>query len=592
MQISNFSQYLNKLDSTTKRLEITSILASLINELDQDETENAINLTLGQLYAPHKNLNFSIAEKMMIRAISSAFGILPEEVDKSFKKTGDLGDTVQSISSKNSSKLTINETHQKLVQIAKLEGAGSQEKKVEKLALLLNELDRDSAKYIVRIILGTTRLGFTALTIVDAISNTLSGDKSKKAQIEEKYNIHPDIALIVAKVKSGGLSSINEIGIEIGVPILSQKPQRIEGPQEVFEKMSEKEVWVEYKLDGTRVQFHFDRNKKVATNSNSESLFEDDTTSAYTKAYTRNLDETSHQYPDLIQGLVKQIDADSVILDGEAIGFDKESGNFLDFQQTITRKRKHGVSETADQIPLKYQVFDILYVNGESLIQKPLSERKQTLEKIVKKGDVITANEYFPVTQANQVKDLFVEAKNHNLEGLVIKNPNKAYEAGARSFSWIKLKRIEDDSIEQGAADSVDCVIMGYNIGKGARAEFGLGAFLAGIYDEQSLSFKSVTKVGSGMKEADLHMLKKLCDSNKSAEKPKNYQVDKLLDQDIWVKPNIVVELRADEITKSPSHTSGYALRFPRLIRLRPDKKAEQTTSMEELERLYSIQRK
>jgi DNA ligase-1 len=591
MKFYNFTSYLTKLDSTTKRLEITSILADLIETLDTEEIQNAINLTLGQLYAPYKNLNFSIAEKMMIRALSAASNQDQETITNTFKKTGDLGDTAELILNTTSSELTINETHSKLVEIAQLEGSGSQEKKVEKLSNLFKELDSKSAKYVTRIVLGTTRLGFTALTVVDALSNTVAGDKSKKAQIEEKYNIHPDIALIVQKVKAGGLNTIDDIGIEIGVPVLSQKPQRVEGPQEVFEKMATDEVWVEYKLDGTRVQFHFDRNKKQE-NLVIDSLFENEPESIYTKAYTRNLDETAHQYPDLIQGLIEQIDADSIILDGEAIGFDKTTGTFLDFQQTITRKRKHGITETASQIPLKYFVFDILYLNGNSLIEKPLSERKKILSSVIKPGETITPDEVFPVTKPEQITQIFVEAKQHNLEGLVIKNPNKSYEAGARSFSWVKLKRIEDESIQQGAADSVDCVIMGYNIGKGARAEFGLGAFLAGVYDEQTLSFKTVTKVGSGMKEADLQSLKKLCDANKSKEKPSNYEVDKLLNQDVWVNPKIVVELRADEITNSPSHTSGFALRFPRLIRLRPDKNPEQTTSLEELAGLYKIQRK
>ncbi len=590
MKISDYAQYLQKLDATTKRLEITSILAQLIAELAADETQNAINLTLGQLYAPYKNLNFSIAEKMMIRALSAAYGTSQEKVLAAFKKAGDLGDTAEGLSTQKSSKLTINETHAKLVEVAILEGSGSQEKKIEKLSNLLKQLDNASAKYITRMVLGTTRLGFTALTIVDAISNTLAGDKSKKAQIEAKYNIHPDIALIVEKIKTGGLSAVDDINIEIGVPVLSQKPQRIEGPDEVFEKMAEKEVWVEYKLDGTRVQFHFDRTKK--SEQAITGLFGVEEAKPFAKAYTRNQDETAHQYPDLVEGLIEQIDAQNIILDGEAIGYDKKTGKYLDFQQTITRKRKHGVNETADQIPLKYIVFDILYLNGKSLIDLPLTERKKILAKVIKKGEVVIANDYFPVTLPAQVTSIFVEAKDHNLEGLVIKNPNKGYEAGARSFAWVKLKRIESGEIVQGAADSVDCVIMGYNIGKGARAEFGLGAFLAGVYDEKTLSFKSVTKVGSGMKEEDLESLKKLCDANKSADKPKNYLVDKLLEQDVWVLPKIVVELRADEITVSPSHTAGFALRFPRLIKMRPDKSAEQTTSLEELETLYKLQKK
>jgi DNA ligase-1 len=591
MNISQYSQYLEKLDATTKRLEITAILAQLIDKLGTDETQNAVNLTLGQLYAPYKNLNFSIAEKMMIRALSVAYSLDQAKILENFKKSGDLGNTAQSFSVQKTSKLSVNETHQKLAEIALLQGTGSQDKKTEKLAALLKQLDSSSVKYVTRIVLGTTRLGFTALTIVDALSTLLANDKSKKAQIEAKYNIHPDIALIVQKIKKGGIKALDDITLEVGVPVLSQKPQRVEAVEEIFEKMALEEVWVEYKLDGTRVQFHFDRDKS-SSETITDLFGQEVSNNVFTKAYTRNQDETSHQYPDLIQGLMDQIDAQSVILDGEAIGFDKSTGKFLDFQQTITRKRKHGVAETAEQIPLQYVVFDILYLNGKSLVELPLAERKQILSKVIKKGSVIVLNEHFTANTANHITDIFVQAKNHNLEGLVIKNPNKPYEAGARSFSWIKLKRIENDSIVQGAADSVDCVIMGYNIGKGARAEFGIGAFLAGIYDENTLTFKSVTKVGSGMTDESLEKLKKLCDKYKVLEKPKNYLVDKLLEQDVWVLPKIVVELRADEITVSPSHTAGYALRFPRLINMRPDKNAEQSTSLEELKNLYKMQKR
>ncbi len=173
-----------------------------------------------------------------------------------------------------------------------------------------------------------------------------------------------------------------------------------------------------------------------------------------------------------------------------------------------------------------------------------------------------------------------------------LKNPEKGYEAGARSFTWVKLKRIDEEGYSQGAADSVDCVVMGYYTGKGVRTQFGMGAFLAGIYDEETLSFKTVTKVGTGMKESDLENIKKLCDQHKSAEAPKDYLVDKDLYPDVWVKPHIVVELRADEITISPKHTATYALRFPRLIRIRTDKKADQATSLKELEDLFLLQKK
>ena len=590
MQITKFSKYLTSLDGTSKRLLITNIIKDLILELEATETQNAVNLILGQLFAPFKNLNFNIAEKMMMRALSLAYSATLETVAELFKQTGDLGDTAEKLSHQKSSTLSINETHQKLVEVAVIEGTGSQDKKIEKLAKLLNRLDNTSAKYVVRIVLGTTRLGFTALTVIDALSQITTGSKQDKDTIEARYNIHPDIGFITEMVKAKGLKALNNIAIEVGVPILAQKPQRVANPEEILEKMASKEVYVEYKLDGTRVQIHFDRNKRVPKTTTS--LFENGDEDIFIKAYTRNLDETIHQYPDIVDGINKQLKATSVILDGEAIGFDKDTGRFLEFQQTISRKRKHGISETAVQIPLKYVVFDILYLDGKSLIELPLRERRKILQEIVKPGDTVMLSHAVITDSASVIKQTFEDAKSKNLEGLVIKNPDKGYEAGARSFAWTKLKRIEEEGYEQGAADSVDCVVMGYNTGKGVRADFGLGAFLAGIYDPITLKYKTVTKVGTGLKETDLENLKKMGDAIASKDKPESYEVDKDLIPDVWILPKIVVELRADEITISPKHTSGYALRFPRLMKFRPDKKPEDSTSLKEIGELYLLQKK
>ena len=587
MKISEFSLFLEQLDQTSKRLEITDILSKLIDQLNINETENAINLVLGQLYAPFKNKTFNVADKMMLKALES-FDSTSRDVNKLFKELGDLGDTAYELSHKTTSNIDINYTHKYLSQIAYLEGAGSQEKKLIQLVKLFEELDKLSLKYIVRIILGTTRLGFTATTVVDALSYLVTGDKSLSDKIESSYNIHPDIAQITKQIKLSGIEHLSSIKIETGVPILSEKPQRVSTPEEVIEKMAADEIWIECKLDGTRVQIHMDKSKKQ---SETESLFEDNE-NYFIGTYTRNLDDSTNQFPDIIEGIKKQIKANSVILDGEAIGYDKESGKFLDFQTTMKRKRKHGISDSLNQVPLKYFVFDILYLDGKALIDIPLRERKKILKEIILAGNIVEISPHIEAKDSAVVRKAFEEAKTKGLEGLVIKNPEKGYEAGARSFTWVKLKRIDEEGYSQAAADSVDCVIMGYYNGKGTRTQFGMGAFLAGIYDLENLTFNTVTKVGTGMKEIDLENIKKYCDKYISNDKPKEYIVDKDLFPDVWVLPRIVVELRADEITISPKHTAGYALRFPRLIRIREDKTAEQATSLKELSELYLLQKK
>ncbi|MEZ6255416.1 MAG: RNA ligase family protein [Patescibacteria group bacterium] len=437
MLFIEFAKYLDKLETTSKRLEITDILSDLIKDLSTNEAAQAIHLTLGQLKAPFESQKFNIADKMMVKAVSQAYQLDESEVQESYNTLGDLGDVIINIKTQNKSTgETIDTVYTALLDIAQIEGKGSQEKKLNKLSELLNKLDPLSAKYVTRIILGTTRLGFTALTIIDALVVYLNGNKDKqlKTDIEFKYNVHPDIGLIVAKIIDKGLAGIQDIKMEPGVPLMPQKPQRLGTTEETLEKMNGT-VWAEFKLDGTRVQLHMDRKKKLHIPLTETPLFgENMEDKIFVKTFTRNLDETTHQFPDIIQAAKEYINADSVILDGEAIGYNKETGEYLPFQETIQRKRKHGIEDAVTEIPLKYLVFDILFYNGNETITKPLIERRKLLNKLIKKNDIILANDNLLTTDPSALEDYFMEAKNKKLEGLVVKNPDSEYQAGAGLF--------------------------------------------------------------------------------------------------------------------------------------------------------------
>jgi DNA ligase-1 len=270
-----------------------------------------------------------------------------------------------------------------------------------------------------------------------------------------------------------------------------------------------------------------------------------------------------------------------------AIGFNKKTGEFLPFQETIQRKRKHNIKEIAEQIPLKYLVFDILYLNGEETINLPLVERRKLLNQIVKKGGNIEIDSHLETENALDVENFFNEAKHKRLEGIMVKKPDSLYEAGARAFSWIKFKRNENSNV----LDTVDVVVMGYFYGKGVRSEFGIGGFLVGIFDLETNSYKSVSKIGSGLTDEEWIKIKKDCDEIQIQEKPKDFDVNKDMYPDIWVKPKIVVTVRADEVSISPIHTAGIALRFPRLISFREDKNPNDTTSIEEIKVIYNLKK-
>ncbi len=588
MKISLFSQYLSLLDKTSKRLEITTILSELINKLNKEEIDKAIYLSSGYLRAPYENIKFNMAEKMMLRALEQAYSTkdnlnISSKINSIYKKEGDLGNVAFELAKdKVSEEIEIIQVYKHLQNIAKEAGPGSQDYKVNKTAELLKRLDKNSAKYIVRIILGLIRLGFTELTIISALAEYL-GNKKYASEIEKKYNIHPDIGLIAKIIKQKGIKGLDEIKIETGVPVLSQKAQRVSGMEEAMKRI--KNVWAEFKFDGTRVQLHLDRDKYISGEIQN-SLFDTEDNKILIRTYTRNLEETTHQYPDIVLAADKQIRAQSIILDGEAIGFNKKTGEFLPFQETIQRKRKHDIEETAKNIPLKYYVFDILFLNGQSLIDKTLRERRKILDKIIDKGDTIIVDEHLETDRFEDLKKYYETAKEKKLEGLIAKNPEDMYQAGARSYSWIKLKSADEKLLK----DSIDCVVLGYYYGKGVRSKFGIGGFLVGIYDEKENNFKTITKIGTGLTEEDWGVLKKMADKLKVGVLPKNIIMNKIFTPDILLSPEIIVEIGADEISVSPSHTAGYALRFPRLLKFRADKKPTEITTLNEIKSMFKNQ--
>lgn len=592
MKFSKLAEYLQKLESTTKRLEITDILTNLIRELNTDEIDKALYLTLGNLKAPFEGEKFNIAEKMMLKIISQTYSKNNDKdflktVNDMYKKSGDLGNVAYELS-KNGKKsdLSVSQVYEKLLKIAKTEGTGSQEEKINSTADLLKNLDKLSAKYTIRIILGITRLGFTELTIMDALAQYLE-DKNLRKEIEKVYDAHPDIGLISNRIISKGLKGIKDITVEPGVPIKAQKCQRLSSPEEAVEKMGV--VRAEFKLDGTRVQLHLDRSKATESKPSTQSdLFGTKDIDYLIKTYTRNLEETTHQYPDIISAASKQVAADSVILDGEAIGYDKKTGEFLPFQETIQRKRKHGIGESAKNIPLKYFVFDILFLNGKSLMRESLSNRRTQLEKIINKGEVIVVNEYLQTDDSEKLQEYFDTARKKGLEGLILKKPGDEYQAGARSYSWVKLKVADQKLLE----DSIDCVVLGYYSGRGVRSKLGIGGFLAGVLDPKTDVFKTISKIGTGLTDEQFIKMKEMCDKIKFDKKPANVELDKNLSPDVYVKPEIVVEIGADEISDSPIHTAGFALRFPRLLKFRDDKDPTEATTVEEIKKIYKSQKR
>jgi DNA ligase-1 len=302
-------------------------------------------------------------------------------------------------------------------------------------------------------------------------------------------------------------------------------------------------------------------------------------------SFSRNLENTTLMYPEL-NVIARQIDAEEVILDSEAVGYDEEHDRLIPFQETMTRKRKYDIAGVSQSIPLRFFVFDILYKDGEDLMTTPLSKRRKILEQTIKKGSTLFLSPHIVTDKTEVLRAYHNEQIKKGLEGVVIKKWESIYEPGRRGYTWVKFK--EEGKVGK-LADTIDGVIMGFYRGEGKRSGFGIGAFLVGV--KQGDIIVSVTKIGTGVSDALWKELKIDLQKQKTDEKPKQYkEVEKMLTPDVWVDPTIIVEIAADDITKSPIHGALFALRFPRLVRIRTDKSVNQITSLKELETMYGNQ--
>ena len=591
MKFKELCSYFERIEKTTLRLKITRILSELFARLRQDEVQQAVYILTGRLGPLYQKKEFGLAEKTVISSVCEALSLERAFFDKIYQKAGDIGLAVEEIKKKTTSLYSYNpdvkELYKDLEEIADLEGKGSLLSKKKRLGSLICETDALSAKYLIRFVLGRLRLGFSDMTILDGLSWSAKGDKSLRQILEKAYHVHPDLGWLAVLVKKGRFEEIKSAKPKVFIPIIMMKAERVSDIKEIFEKIGS--CLIEPKYDGFRLQVHFQKGK--------------------VRLFSRNLEDVSFMYPDILDGVRSQVKAKEMIFEGEAIGFDPESESFLPFQDTVQRRRKYNIEKAIARIPLKFFVFELLYKDGESFIDAPFYKRREVLEKSLRaKGDVseevLIPTELCEADNPVEAQSLFDRYISEGLEGIMAKKKDGIYKPAAREWNWIKFKRSYSGRLE----DTIDAVVMGYYHGRGKRSGFGIGAFLVGVYDDQADVFKTIARIGTGLTDDQWREMKELCDKFRSAKKPVVYQVDKQLYPDVWVKPALVVEVRADEITRSPVHTagrevapddpntklgvakSGFALRFPRLERVRKDKRPEDATSLSELKKMFAYQ--
>lgn len=564
MVFSKLAAYFQRLETTPSRNTMTEILAELFESAEKDEIGKICYLLLGRVAPLYEAVEFGVADKFMIRAIASAYSVDKNDVVKEFKKTGDLGIAAESLYKGRDGRLTIKKVYELLFEITQAVGTGSQEKKIELLASLFRRVDKLSARYLVRIPLDKLRLGFSDMTILDSLSWMLTGGKSLRRRLEEAYNVRPDIGFTAESIKAHGMKGLSHVKMKVGAPILPCLCQRIPTAEEMIEKMGT--VAVEPKFDGVRCQVHYDHGA--------------------VKTFSRNLENTTGMFPEL-QDIGKQVSAREVILDGEAVGIDPKTGTSISFQETMTRKRKHGIAQAVADVPLKFFIFDVLFKDGKDLLNEPLSFRRRVLEETVQPGSILEISPQEIATKPEEIRHYHEEQIAQGREGVVVKKWDGNYEPGRRGFSWVKFKG-EEGKVGK-LTDTIDAVVMGYTSGEGKRTAFGIGQVLLGVRTGEH--FVSVTKLGSGATEKELGVLFQTLKKLWVKKQPKEYKnVHKAYTPDFWVTPKLVLEIAGDDLTKSPTHGAGIAVRFPRLVRIRTDKSPREVTTEKEVHDFFHQQ--
>ncbi len=558
-------------------------LAKMFKEVTAENIDKICYFVLGEIAAGYKDVQLGVGDEMAKSAIALAAGVDEEKVGEEMKEIGDLGEVAHKLIGAKIQKfeeffefedgLSVEDVHRGLMKIAKASGSGSQEVKKKTLAAMLAASSPEERRYIVRLVTGEMRLGVGAMTLLDALATAFLGSKEKRSDLEHAYNVCSDIGYVAKILAESGLEGVKRIRISLNRPIRPMLAQRVSAISEIMKKIGSEVVAAEEKYDGERIQAHKD-GKKV-------------------KLFSRRLTDVTDQFPEVVDNVGKHIKAENAILDGEVVAYDFDESIFYPFQRLMQRRRKYKVEEYAQKIPVKYMLFDLLYVNGKSCMRRSYPERRARLEDLAENEKYIAATGRITTSELDEIDEFFQDCINRGLEGVVCKScaEDSYYRTGAREWVWIKWK----ESYASELSDTLDLVVVGAYAGKGKRGGT-YGALLCAAYNHNEDIFQTVCKLGTGFSDEQLeHLPEKLKDA-KIGKASARVMVTKEMKPDYWFAPKYVLEVRGSEITESPVHTCnwnetekrGLALRFPRFERWRPEKDSEQSTTVQEIVNMFS----
>lgn len=559
MDYSKLTKVYLDLEKTTKRLEKTEILAKFLKKVFREEIKEVIYLLQGRVFPQWDQRKIGFSNRLIIKVIASSTGNSASKVEDLWKSKGDLGKVVQTLVEKKKQatlakkKLTIRKVFENIRKLPEFQGLGTIGKKINLVAELLTSANPVEARFVVSTILEQLRVGVASGLIRDAIAQTFNVDVK---DVESAYNLTVDYGEVALIAKTKGKKGLTAVGLKVGMPTECMLAIKVNNIKEGFDAVGSPAL-IDYKLDGFRVFIHKEGNKFWF--------------------FTRRMENVLKQFEELIPILKKNVKGDSYILDTEVVGYNPKTGKYMPFQTISQRiKRKYHIEKIAKEFPVEINAFDLLYYNGKNLMNKPLKERRKILNKIIKeKKKEIVIPKWIITDDVKKASGFYKTALKEGLEGVMMKNLNATYKPGRYVEGWVKVKTI---------LEPLDLTITKCYSGEGKRAGWLTSYTIACRFGNK---FLEVGKVSTGVKEKAegmtykemTRLLKPLIISTKGKE--------------VTVKPEIVIEVGYEEIQKSPKYSSGYALRFPRFLRLRAmEKKPKDVNTLEDIKMIYNKQKK
>jgi len=580
MEFSIISEMFEMMEKTTKRIELTNILVELLKKTPKKIIPNVVYLLQGIIRPNFEGVELGIAEKLAIRAISKSAGLPIKKIEDDYRECGDLGLTASNMlkiktqTTFTAEKITVERVYETLFKIAKLEGKGSQDLKMKHISSLLNDATPLEAKFVLKILLGTLRLGIAENTVMDALAIAFTGKKENREQIENAYNVSSDLGKVSIIVATDGIDEIKKFKISLFSPIRPMLADRVQSEKDIIKKMPE-QFAAEYKLDGERVQIHKQSDKIIL--------------------FSRRLENITQYYPDIVENIGKSLNVNEGVFEAEIVPINENTGEFLPFQELMHRRRKYKLAEAVSQYPITVNFFDVLYFDKKDCLNLEYSERRKILEQIIREDNFSKLVPMLFVKTENEIEDFLENSINAGCEGLMLKTPTATYRAGTRGSNWLKLKREYRNEL----GDSLDLIVIGAYFGRGRRTGL-YGTLLLATYNPEKDNFPSICKVGTGFTDESLDQLYQIL-SNKVILK-KNPRIESEMEADVWFEPELVLEIVASEITLSPIHKTaldtirkgaGLALRFPKFTgKIRIEKGSEDASTDEEVYSLYKGQTK